>query len=114
MLTIHRFEVPVDGVWHNHWINGPVLHVAARRENVVEFWAQYNDTGDLSHRAFIVVGTGMVLPDVAGWMHVGSCLINRYVWHLIECRPQGALPMVRSGDDRATSVGTRDDGTVES
>jgi hypothetical protein len=96
-LVVYRFEVPVDGKWHRHWVNGSILHVASRRPDIVEFWAQHSTTADLYSREFIVVGTGQELPDVAGWLHAGSCLSGPYVWHLIQRRPQGEVPYMRQG-----------------
>jgi hypothetical protein len=96
-LIVHRFEVPVDNQWHQHWLNGSLLHVAARRPSVVEFWAQYNTEADLFSREYIVVPTGAELPDVAGWLHAGTCISGAHVYHLVTRKPQGSVPYLRQG-----------------
>lgn len=37
--TVHRYEVPADGQWHDVDLSGPIVHAAARRPDVIELWA---------------------------------------------------------------------------
>lgn len=82
---VGRYEVPADDRWHRYQLSGPVLHVAARTPNTVEFWATVDSHAALTAtRHFRVFGTGQPLPgDV---VHVGTALAagGRLVWHLME------------------------------
>lgn len=86
MISIFRYEVPVDDQWHTLTLGGDIVHVAARRPDVVEVWAEHwhNSTWKLS-RKFRVYGTGQ--PNVEG-VHVGTALAadGALVWHLREMR----------------------------
>ena len=84
MNAIHRYEVPVDDRPHRHILGGPIVHVAARKVDTVEFWAIHDDDGIQQQRAFQVVGDGQELP--AGARHVGTAIApgDRFVWHLVE------------------------------
>ncbi len=81
---ILRYEVPVDDRWHEHCLSGPVLHVAARRSDVVEFWAAAESDTRPTPRRFRVVGTGHEILDEV-W-HRGTALAagGALVWHLVE------------------------------
>lgn len=81
---IYRYQVPVGGV-HVLALAGPVLHVACRDENVVEFWAPHSDELPLQERRFTVVGTGHPVPD-GPWQYHGTAIApgGRLVWHLLE------------------------------
>ncbi len=84
MISIFRYEVPVDDQWHVLELRGDVVHVAARRPDVVEVWAEHrHDSTRKLTRRFRVYGTGQ--PDVEG-MHVGTAVAadGRLVWHLRE------------------------------
>jgi hypothetical protein len=81
---IFRYEVPVDDRWHEHRLSGAVLHVAARRVDLVEFWALRTDDQFVGTRRFRVFGTGHPLP--AGLAYVGTALVGPLVWHLMEQR----------------------------
>jgi hypothetical protein len=89
---IFRYEVPVDGDWHDLELHGPVLHVACRKADVVELWAAHRDTPLTAGAAripqrFTVVGTGHALPvHESHWLHVGTAIApgGELVWHLIK------------------------------
>lgn len=78
-----RYEVPVDGQAHYFDLNGKIVHVSARREDVVEFWA-LDTLGPPLTREFVVVGTGHPYPG--HWKHTGTALSpsGTLVWHLME------------------------------
>lgn len=78
---ILRYEVPVDEGWHEHTCGVPV-HVAARRVDVVEFWAI--DDGYVMARRFRVFGTGHPVPG--GTTYRGTALAGPLVWHLVEAK----------------------------
>lgn len=82
---ILRYEVPVDDAWHEIELRGgKPLHVAARRRDVVEFWAHHDESLPVTEtRRFIVVGTGHPLPSVPTHYH-GTALAGELVWHLLE------------------------------
>ena len=84
MISIFRYEVPVDDRWHTVPLGGDIEHVAARRPDVVEIWAEHHHNSvRVRNRSFRVYGTGQ--PDVEG-VHVGTALAadGRLVWHLRE------------------------------
>jgi hypothetical protein len=84
---ILRYEIPVDGRWHQVTRpRGPIVHVAARTPHTVEMWALAGAddpplTLTCSYRVF---GTGEDLPDEAA-RHIGTALAaeGRLVWHLM-------------------------------
>lgn len=78
---IYRYEVPVDDVWHAIKLSGPVVHVDARKPDVVEFWA-LDTNAPRELRGFRVFGTGQPLPGNV--KHVGTALVGPLVWHLME------------------------------
>lgn len=79
-----RFTVPVDDRTHTLTLTSDPVAVAARGEDVVEFWAESDPDAGLSDRAFQVFGTGQSLPSDARW--VGTCPRTPLglVWHLYE------------------------------
>ncbi len=79
-MRILRHEIPIDDQKHEMTI-GRVVHVASRRTEVVEVWAQDRRPWG---REFRVVGTGHEVP--LGWRHVGTTLSfsGFLVWHLLE------------------------------
>ena len=90
MSAVHRYVVPADGAWHDFYMNGLVLHVAARNEAFAEVWAAYNPDADVWLRQFAVIATGQVLPNEGGWLHAGSGTApNGYAYHVISRRSQG-------------------------
>jgi hypothetical protein len=82
-MAVYRYEVPVDGRWHELDLSGAVLHVASRRPDVVDLWALHSG-GPTLRRRFRVFGTGHPLPD--GVCHVGTALAagGELVWHVFE------------------------------
>jgi hypothetical protein len=79
---IHRREVPVDDLAHLLVLGGPVLAVACRKADVVEFWAVHDDAV-AQHRWFQVFGTGQELP--AGAFYCGTAIDPiGLAWHLFE------------------------------
>lgn len=89
MRAVYRYEVPVDDQWHEitMWGGSPVLHVAARQLDVVEFWAEYRDwEWQTGPRWFRVFGTGQPLAE-SPMQHRGVALAGaagQLVWHLYE------------------------------
>lgn len=82
--AIHRYEVPVDGQWHEVPLTGAILHTAARRPDMVEVWA-YHSAGPELRRVLQVFGTGQPLPPYP-IRHIGTALAadGQLVWHLME------------------------------
>jgi hypothetical protein len=93
MRAVYRYEVPVDDQWHEitMGVGIPVLHVAARQIDVVEFWAEsrHSDSGwewQTGPRWFRVFGTGQPLVE-SPMQHRGVTLAGaagQVVWHLYE------------------------------
>lgn len=92
---VFRFSVPCDGEWHRLAFAGPIVHVACRKIDAVEFWA-IDDGTDKQVREFMVAGTGEAVDGTLE--HVGTALTaprgpalphGAFVWHLFE-RPGGA------------------------
>ena len=82
--VIHRYEIPVDDQVHQITIGLGLIHVAARKRDVVEVWA-YAPTGNSAMtRSFLVVGTGQPCP--VGTWHAGTAITpdGQLVWHLLE------------------------------
>lgn len=77
---IYRYEVPVDDCWHLIRCS-PVLHVACRTTDVVEFWAHPIENAPA--RLFRVYGTGHEIDDQA--MYSGTAIApgGHLVWHLM-------------------------------
>lgn len=74
--TIYRYEVPVDDQWHTLELSGAILHVAARRPEVVELWA-FESGGPRMRREFRVFGTGQPMPEeIDVHMHRGTALAD--------------------------------------
>lgn len=85
MRKIYRYEVPVDGDAHIFELDGNPLHVEARSDTVVEFWAhKYEDGKQGIRRVFQVFGTGHPLPEDARWFGTTSRTPSGLVWHLFE------------------------------
>ncbi len=66
-------------------LNGPILHVATRNEDEVEFWHLHDTEQPTTRHNFAVFGTGRALPDSV-IIHVGTAITpsGRFVWHLFE------------------------------
>lgn len=86
MRTIFRFEIPIDGEWHEYEMKGKFLHVAQRRSveksRCIEFWIEWDREAEPEQRLFCVIGTGGVVPQ--GGMYCGTAISPNgdYVWHL--------------------------------
>jgi hypothetical protein len=80
-----RYEVPVDDEWHRIESPGRILsRIAARRPDVVEFWAIQGGAVDGTGE-FRVYGTGQ--PIEAGDVsYIGTTLAadGALVWHLFK------------------------------
>lgn len=91
-LAIYRHEVPVDDCWHEIELTGPIIHVAARRPETVEFWAIHDASLPVTVPSFLVVGTGQ---PIESWgaskphRYVGSAVTagGALVWHLLANGP---------------------------
>lgn len=86
---ILRWDVPVDDAWHVVPLSGAVVHVAARRPDVVELWAVDSGAEWREPRRFRVFGTGWPIPDDVQFRVVGAAAAagGSLVWHLIEQWP---------------------------
>jgi hypothetical protein len=84
-LAIYRYEVPVDDRWHRIDLTGPVVHVASRSPEIVEFWAIHDDALPTTAVPFRVYGTGHPIERREALRYVGSALAagGRLVWHLL-------------------------------
>jgi hypothetical protein len=80
---IGRFEVPVDDRWHTFTLSNSPLYVAARRPDVVEFWAVV-DGAPKVERSFRVFGTGQPIPDDPDYWGTALAADGQLVWHLLE------------------------------
>lgn len=90
MRKIFRYEVPVDGEAHTFDLDGNPLHVEARGDDVVEFWAhRYDDRKSGITRAFQVFGTGHPVPDDARWFGTTARTPSGLVWHIFEVASDG-------------------------
>ncbi len=79
--VVYRYEVPVDGRVHGHRLHGPVLHVACRQPDVVEFWAHHHNGNPPVMHYFRVYGTGHTMPAY-GLTYHGTGFHDGLVWHL--------------------------------
>ncbi|MFE1451955.1 DUF7352 domain-containing protein [Streptomyces olivaceoviridis] len=91
--VIHRAELPIDDRAHGIDLTGEILHVAARRPDVVDVWYQARPDGmEPMRRSFQVVGTGQPIPIHLGFNlldgHKGTAIApdGQLVWHVIENR----------------------------
>lgn len=86
-MKIYRYEVPVDDQWHPLSLAGIVRHVATRRPDVVEVWANHcGEEYERVDKEFRVYGTGQEWPE--NCRYVGTALApgGQLVWHLMERR----------------------------
>lgn len=90
---VFRHEVPVDDQWHEFELTGPILHVATRHYDRVEFWTIADLGGPVRVRTFRVFGTGQPLPDDAA-IYIGSAFTpsRNLVWHVFERDVTGTAP----------------------
>lgn len=84
-MRVLRYEVPVDDAWHPVEFAGDVLHVAARRPDVVEFWALDGTAAEVSTRQLRVFGTGQPFDEPMTYMGTALAAEGVLVWHLF-CR----------------------------
>lgn len=84
MTVVFRYEIPVDGEWHDLELSGQILQVASRKPDLVELWAFQG--ADLPRaRRLQAFGTGQPLPEDTAVLHVGTALApGGFVWHLFE------------------------------
>lgn len=87
-IKIFKYEVPVDGRWHEIELSGPpeaaVHHVGVQHPGVVAFWSPWTDHPAIGRTRleFKVFGTGEEFP-LRDHMYCGSAMDGVYVWHLI-------------------------------
>jgi hypothetical protein len=79
---ILRYEVPVDDRWHTIRCS-PVLYVACRQVDTVEFWAHSMEEGLAPERKFRVFGTGQPLEDKITYVGTAIAPGGSLVWHLM-------------------------------
>ena len=82
---VFRYVVPIDHGWHRHGLTGPVLAVAARRLDELDFWAVHTEDAPVTLCEFRVFATGALLPTVGQYRFHGTAVDHdgAYVWHLI-------------------------------
>lgn len=82
---ILRYEVPVDGQWHDLLLTGDILHVDARTPHAVEVWA-WSRAAEAQPRTFRIYGDGEPIETTGIVSHAGSviCASGWSVRHLIE------------------------------
>ena len=85
MRAIWKYEVPIDGDWHDIEIpaNGLIVHVG--QQQVVDhvcFWVHVTIDNTKVSRSFRVFGTGEHTEGIS--VHRGSVLSGVLVWHLLE------------------------------
>lgn len=83
MRAVFRYVVPVNDEAHDIELAGPIVHVATRQYDLVEFWAEAGEQ-ESTVRTFQVFGTGQAIPHNSAY--VGTALAGRgeLVWHLFE------------------------------
>ncbi len=84
--AIYRYEVPVDGQWHDVKLTDSIKHVAARQPNAVEFWAHHFPDVEPTVRRFRVYGTGEPILGSERVAYQGTAIVpgGALVWHLME------------------------------
>jgi hypothetical protein len=95
--AIYRYEVPVDGQWHDLDLSGAIHHVACRGgADVVELWALCSG-GPAVTRSLRVYGTGQPLPDhPVTYRGTALAADGALVWHLMERAAAADAPPARS------------------
>lgn len=85
MRTVYRYVIPVNDLPHHIELTGPIVHVATRIEDHVEFWAVVDNEAEPTMHQFQVIGTGNPMPEGTVSV-VGSAITpsGRAVWHLVE------------------------------
>lgn len=82
--SIFRYEVAVDDQAHPIATTSPPLHIAARRSEFVEFWAEHDTDADPVTRSYIVIGTGHPIPAGATYVGTAPTWSGFLVWHLYQ------------------------------
>jgi hypothetical protein len=82
-MRVLRYEIPLDGKWHDVELSGPVVRTAFRNDSddVMHIWA-LADVGTPFRAVFRIFGTGHPVPDNA--VYRGTAISEPYVWHLFE------------------------------
>lgn len=60
-----------------------IIHVGAQN-GIVTMWALVSDADSIESRRFRIIGTGHELPKDIALDHIGSCVIEPFVWHVFE------------------------------
>lgn len=88
LTRILRYEIPVDGEWHDFSLGSYPLYLNSPRHDLVEFWAFNYGNGVLnSMYRFKVFGTGHTIPRADMTYHgtaIWSENSSRLVRHLLE------------------------------
>lgn len=88
MTKIYKYELPVDGEWHDLPINAAVVHVDAHPFNneIVLLWAAHDDGTDETLRVR-VFATGEDLPPNTRIPQnlIGTAVTTdrSHVWHVV-------------------------------
>jgi len=82
-MNVYRYEIKVDGKWHDVELSGPIVKVASRNgvTDVVHVWALAGVGTPFTAR-LRVFGTGHDVPDDTTYR--GTAIAEPYVWHLFE------------------------------
>lgn len=80
---ILRYEVPVDDRRHTLTLRGDVVHLGARRPDVVEVWAIADQACLKPPTEYLVVGTGQTWPPGANYVGTTMAAGGALVWHLL-------------------------------
>lgn len=89
MMTIWKFEIPINDEYTEITMpmGARIVHVGYQHTDALFFWAIVDKDMPKQHRTFRVVVTGHEFPD--RWMHVGTVLMEPFVWHLLEASHRG-------------------------
>lgn len=101
MTRILKWDVPVDGEFHEIG-SGWVVHTSIQKQpDVVQVWTEEEAGEAKLERLVTVVGTGMQYPPREGgmWVHIGSAMTTfvkeSLVWHVLEFRPNAGPGYVK-------------------
>jgi hypothetical protein len=62
-----------------------VIHVDGRHGQIT-LWALVDNAESIENHKFRIIGTGHDIPADIDLIHVGSCQIDVFVWHVFEER----------------------------
>jgi hypothetical protein len=84
MRKVWKYKLDMEGFQSIFEIpeGGKVIHVDNQRGNPT-LWVEVDPIKSNEKRTFTYFGTGHTIP-VDNWKHVGSCIIEPYVWHVYE------------------------------